>query len=358
MKFKKLGNTELSVSTICLGSMTWGGQVDEKSAHEQMDFATEEGVNFFDTAEMYASPCSKNSFGKTEKIIGNWFKKKRNRQKTIVATKISGPGQPWVRKGGPQYTETNISTAIDGSLKRLQTDYIDLYQLHWPDRFADDFGQSEIKYSKSNFISFESILHDLKKFVDQGKIRHIGICNETAEGLLKFIEISKAKDLPKISSIQNCYNLLNRSFENDLAEVSIKEKISLIAYSPLAFGILTGKYRNNIKPKNSRLKLYEGYFTRYNSKLSTLAAEEYFKISKKYKIKPGELSLAFANQQNFVTSNIIGATTVEQLKENINSINLNLSTEILEELNSVHIKNPNPAKNKSVKRQEESSKNI
>jgi len=315
-------------------------------------------VNFFDTAEMYASPCSKNSFGKTEKIIGNWFKKKRNRQKTIVATKISGPGQPWVRKGGPQYTETNISTAIDGSLKRLQTDYIDLYQLHWPDRFADDFGQSEIKYSKSNFISFESILHDLKKFVDQGKIRHIGICNETAEGLLKFIEISKAKDLPKISSIQNCYNLLNRSFENDSAEVSIKEKISLIAYSPLAFGILTGKYRNNIKPKNSRLKLYEGYFTRYNSKLSTLAAEEYFKISKKYKIKPGELSLAFANQQNFVTSNIIGATTVEQLKENINSINLNLSTEILEELNSVHIKNPNPAKNKSVKRQEESSKNI
>jgi len=342
MKFNKLGNTRLNVSSICLGTMTFGAQVNEKDAFEQMDYATKKGVNFIDTAEMYASPCTKESFGKTETIIGNWIKKKGNRKEIILASKISGPGQPWIRGGELQYTKKNISIAIEGSLKRLKTDYIDLYQLHWPERNANDFGQSDYSYNANSLNNFESILQILKKFVDDGKIRYIGISNETAEGLNAYLKLSKISDLPRVVSIQNSYNLLNRTFENKLAKISVNENSGLLAYSPLAFGFLTGKYRNKEKPKGSRLQLFGDYYTRYSSKFSSLAVEEYFKISQKYKISLAQLSLAFINQQPFVTSNIIGATTIDQLKENIESINVNLTSEIMSELNLVHKNNPNP----------------
>jgi len=344
MKFNKLGHTNLNVSLICLGTMTWGEQNNQQEAFKLMDYATDQGVNFFDTAEQYAAPSTKESYGKTETIIGNWFKEQNNRDKVILSTKISGPGKPWIRGGSLQYTKKNITIALENSLKRLKTDYIDIYQLHWPERNTN--------YSKKLVYNFyekegawnniESILLVLKKFIEQGKIRFIGISNETAWGLLKFLELSKLHDLPRIASIQNLYNLLNRSYESDLAEISIREQIGLLAYSPLAFGTLTGKYRNYQKPKGSRLQLFENNFVSYSGKLSSLAIEKYFRIAKKYNISLAQLSLAFVNRQSFVTSSIVGATTINQLKENIDSINIDLNSEIIEEINLVYKNNPNP----------------
>ena len=338
MNFKKLGNTDLKVSTICLGTMTWGEQNNQREAFEQMDYSISQGINFIDTAEQYSVPSTKKSYGRTEIIIGNWLKERNNREKVILATKISGPGMPWIRGGGHQYTKENIKIALENSLKRLRTDYIDLYQLHWPERQH---------HSECN--NFESILQILKKFVDQGKIRYIGISNESDWGLLKFLELSRLHDLPRVASIQNCYNLLNRTFENDLAKICIQEQSGLIAYSPLAFGVLTGKYRNNQKPKGSRLQLFGDYFSRYSGKLSLLAAEKYFIVAKKYNISLAQLSLAFVNQQPFVTSSIIGATTMKQLKENIESVNIDLTSEIIDELNLIHKNNPNPSTYRETK---------
>ena len=345
MKFKKLGNTDLEVSLICLGTMTWGKQNNQTEAFEQMDYAIDQGINFFDTAEMYAVPCTEETFGKTETIIGNWFKERSNRKKVILATKVSGPGLPWIRGGGLQYTKENISAALEGSLKRLQTDYIDLYQLHWPERDTNYFGKLGYKHQdkEKEWNSIKSILNVLKQFVDQGKVRYIGLSNESAWGLSKFLELSKLQDLPRVVSVQNPYNLLNRTYEVGLAEISIREQSGLLAYSPLASGVLTGKYRNDQKPKGSRLQLFGDYFPRYFKKLSLLAVEEYFKVAKKHKISLAQLSLAFVNKQPFVTSNIIGATTMKQLKEDIESINIELSSEIIDEINLVHKNNPNPA---------------
>ena len=345
MKFKKLGNTDLEVSLICLGTMTWGEQNTQEEAFEQMDYAIKQGINFFDTAEMYAVPCTEETFGKTETIIGNWFKERSNRKKVILATKVSGPGLPWIRGGGLQYTKENISAALEGSLKRLQTDYIDLYQLHWPERDTNYFGKLGYKHQdkEKEWNSIKSILNVLKQFVDQGKVRYIGLSNESAWGFSKFLELSRSKDFPRVISVQNPYNLLNRTYEVGLAEISIREQSGLLAYSPLASGVLTGKYRNNQKPEGSRLQLFGDYFPRYFKKLSLLAVEEYFKVAKKYKISLAQLSLAFVNQQPFVTSNIIGATTMKQLKEDIDSINVELSPEIIDEINLVHKNNPNPA---------------
>ena len=345
MNFRKLGNTDLKVSTICLGTMTWGEQNNQKEAFEQMDYAISQGINFFDTAEMYAVPSTEKTFGKTETIIGNWFKERNNRKKVILATKISGPGLSWIRGGGLQYTKENISSALLGSLERLQTDYIDLYQLHWPERNTNYFGKLGYKHKteEREWNDFESILRTLKQFVDEGKIRYIGLSNESAWGLSKFLELSKSKNLPRVMSVQNPYNLLNRTYEVGLAEISIREQSGLLAYSPLASGVLSGKYRNNQKPKGSRLQLFGDYFPRYAGKSSNLAVEEYFKVAKKHKISLAQLSLAFVNQQSFVTSNIIGATTMKQLEENIGSINIKLSTEIIDEINSVHKNNSNPA---------------
>jgi aryl-alcohol dehydrogenase-like predicted oxidoreductase len=304
-----------------------------------------QGVNFFDTAEMYAAPSSEKTFGKTEAIIGNWFRERNNRNKVILATKVSGPGLSWIRGGGLQYTKENISNALQGSLKRLQTDYIDLYQLHWPERNTNYFGKLGYKHQvkEKEWNSIESILRILKQFIDQGKIRYIGLSNESAWGFSKFLELSKLYDLPRVMSVQNPYNLLNRTYEVGLAEISVREQSGLLAYSPLASGVLSGKYRNNQKPEGSRLQLFGDYFPRYAGKSSNLAVEEYFKVAKKYKISLTQLSLAFVNQQPFVTSNIIGATTTKQLKEDIESINIKLSSEIIDEINLVHKKNPNPA---------------
>ena len=345
MKFKKLGNTDLEVSLICLGTMTWGEQNNQVEAFEQMDYAIGQGINFFDTAEMYAVPSTEETFGKTETIIGNWFKERSNRKKVILATKVSGPGLPWIRGGGLQYTKENISAALEGSLKRLQTDYIDLYQLHWPERDTNYFGKLGYKHQdkEKEWNSIKSILNVLKQFVDQGKVRYIGLSNESAWGLSKFLELSKLQDLPRVMSVQNPYNLLNRTYEVGLAEISIREQSGLLAYSPLASGVLTGKYRNDKKPKGSRLQLFGDYFPRYFKKLSLLAVEEYFKVAKKYNISLAKLSLAFVNKQPFLTSNIIGATTMKQLKEDIESINIELSNEIIEEINIVHRNTPNPA---------------
>ena len=345
MKFKKLGNTDLKVSLISLGTMTWGEQNSQEDAFEQMDYAITQDINFFDTAEMYAVPCTEDTFGKTETIIGNWFRERNNREKVILATKISGPGLPWIRGGEPNYTKENISKAIEESLVRLQTDYIDLYQLHWPERKTNYFGKLGYKHEdkEKEWNSFESILRVLKLFVDQGKIRHIGLSNETAWGLSKFLEVSKSYDLPRVQSVQNPYNLLNRTYEVGLAEISIREQSGLLAYSPMAFGVLSGKYRNNQKPKGSRLQLFGDQFPRYVSKMPLLAVEEYFKIAKKNNISLAQLSLAFVNQQQFITSTIIGATTMKQLKEDVESINVELSSEIIDEINLIHKNNPNPA---------------
>ena len=345
MNFRKLGNTDLKVSTICLGTMTWGEQNNQKEAFEQMDYAMSQSVNFFDTAEMYAVPSTEKTFGKTETIIGNWFKERNNRKKVILATKVSGPGLSWIRGGGLQYTKENISSALLGSLERLQTDYIDLYQLHWPERNTNYFGKLGYKHKteEREWNDFESILRTLKQFVDEGKIRYIGLSNESAWGLSKFLELSRSQNLPSVMSVQNPYNLLNRTYEVGLAEISIREQSGLLAYSPLASGVLSGKYRNNQKPKGSRFQLFGDYFPRYAGKSSNLPVEEYLKVAKKHKISLAQLSLAFINQQSFVTSNIIGATTMKQLEENIGSINIKLSSEIIDEINLVHKNNSNPA---------------
>ena len=345
MKFKKLGSTDLKVSLICLGTMTWGEQNTQEEGFEQMDYALERGVNFFDTAELYAIPPKAKTYGKTEEIIGNWFKLRKNRKKIILASKIAGPGLKWIRGGGSQYSPESIEDALHNSLKRLQTDYIDLYQLHWPERNTNYFGDLDYEHNinEKSWNSFESILKTLKKFIDQGKIKYIGLSNETPWGFSKFLEIAKEQKLPRVVSVQNPYSLINRSYEIGMSEISMREKAGLLAYSPLAVGYLTGKYRNKEIPKNSRLDLFYENYPRYHNERTYEAVDEYFKISQKYKISLSQLSLAFVNSRDFVTSNIIGATTMEQLKENIDSIDIGLEENIMHEINLIHEKIPNPA---------------
>ena len=344
MNYKKLGNTDLDVSTICLGTMTWGEQNSQEEGFEQMDYALDNGVNFFDVAEMYPSPCKKETYGETEKVMGNWFEEKKNRDKIILATKISGPGLTYVRGGGPQYTEKKISEAIENSLKRLKTDYIDLYQLHWPERKTNFFGRLGYEHRDefNNWNDFGTILIALEKFIKQGKIRFIGLSNETSWGLSKFLEISKLKTLPKMMSIQNPYSLLCRTHEIGLAEISIREKSGLLAYSPLAGGFLTGKYRNNNLPENSRQKLFGEYYTRYSKPNASIVIDKYFDIAKKFNLDFAQMAIKFCEIQKFLTSVIIGATSMEQLKIDIESVNVNLTEEINKKINDVQIIYPNP----------------
>ena len=343
MNYKKLGNTNTEVSTICLGTMTWGEQNTQEEGFEQMDYALDQGVNFWDTAEIYAIPPKEETYGDTEVIIGNWFEKTKKRNDIILASKVAGPMKEYVRGGGNNYGEKKITEALDGSLKRLKTDYIDLYQLHWPERKTNFFGSFgyDHKEDDNEWTAFEEILGSLKKFIDQGKIRHIGISNETAWGLSKFLELSNQKNLPRVLSVQNPYSLLNRSYEVGLAEISVREKSGLLAYSPLAFGYLTGKYRNGQLPDHSRMKLFKD-FTRYQNENGQKAVEEYYKIAKDNNIDLTQMCLKFIEIQPFVTSVIIGATTMEQLKTNIESVNLKLSNEIIKEINEVQKKYPNP----------------
>ena len=343
MNFKKLGNTDFKVSTICLGTMTWGEQNNQKEAFEQMDYAFDSGINFFDTAEIYPSPCYEKTYGLTEKIIGNWFKEKKNRNQVILASKVAGPGLSWIRGGGMNFSEQKIKKALEDSLQRLQTDYIDLYQLHWPERKTNFFGRLNYKYKEEDsWNDFEKILITLEKLIKQGKIRNIGLSNETSWGLSKFLEVSKLKALPKMMSVQNPYNLLCRTYEIGLAEISIREKSGLLAYSPLAGGFLTGKYRNNNLPENSRQKLFGDYYTRYKKSSASIIIEKYFDIAKKFGLDFAQMSIKFCEIQKFLTSVIIGATSMEQLKIDIESVNVNLSEEIIKKINDIQIKYPNP----------------
>ena len=345
MKFRRLGNTDLDVSLICLGTMTYGEQNTQKEGFEQMDYALEQGINFFDTAELYAIPPKEKTYGKTEEIIGNWFKEKKNRQKVILASKIAGPGLKWIRDGGEQFSEKKIEQAVDSSLKRLKTDYIDLYQLHWPERNTNYFGDLDYEHNEKEkkWNNFENILRTLKNIIDKGKVRYIGLSNETPWGFSKFLDLSKSKKLPRIVSVQNPYSLINRTYEIGMSEISMRENAGLLAYSPLGIGYLTGKYMNKQIPKNSRLDLFYENYPRYHNQRTYDAVESYYSIAKKYNLSFAQLALSFVNSRDFVTSNIIGATKMDQLKENVESINLSLDENIINDINLVHENNPNPA---------------
>ena len=348
MKYRKLGTTDLDVSVICLGTMTWGEQNSQKEAFDQMNYSIERGVNFFDTAELYAVMPRKETYGKTEEIIGNWFLEKKNRDKVILATKIvsKSDGLEWIRKGSKNlgFDKKNLNEAIDSSLKRLKTDYIDLYQLHWPERKVPLFGILDFEYdpNDNDWNPIEEVLENLQSLVKAGKIRYVGISNETPWGTMKFLEIANKKNLPRMMSIQNVYSLVNRVFDIANSEVSIKEKCGLLAYSPLAGGRLSGKYLNNKKPKNARYTLWPRRFSRHHTERGEIAIEKYVNLAKKYNIKPSTFANAFVNDRPFVTSNIIGATSMEQLKENIDSIDTSLSDEILNEIQDIHLSYTNP----------------
>ena len=343
MNYKKLGNTDLKVSTICLGTMTWGEQNTQAEGFKQMDYALDQGVNFWDTAEIYSIPPKQETFGDTEVIIGNWFEKTKKRDNVILATKVCGPMREYVRGGGNQFGEKNITEALEGSLKRLKTDCIDLYQLHWPERKTNFFGKLGYEHDdNSEWTRFEDILGCLKTFIDQGKIKHVGLSNETSWGLSKFLELSKEQNLPRMLSVQNPYNLLNRTYEVGLAEISVREHSGLLAYSPLACGYLSGKYRENKLPKDSRIARDGNFWTRYQKPNMSMAVDAYYEISKKHNIDMSQMSLKFIEIQPFVTSVIIGATTMEQLKTNIESVHIKLTDEIINEINEVQAIYPNP----------------
>ena len=342
MEYNILPNSNIKVSKICLGTMTWGRQNNQQEAFDQMDYSIDKGVNFFDTAELYPVPATPDKYAITEEIIGNWFQQSKKRDKIILATKIAGPGDytAHIRKTG--YKGNSIENALDGSLKRLKTDYIDLYQLHWPERITNTFGNRNYQYFNDSWEdNFEFILEKLKELIKIGKIRHIGLSNENPWGIMKFLEYSK-QELPKMITVQNPYSLLNRLFEVGSSEICKRENIGLLAYSPLGFGILTGKYFNGKMPKNSRLDLFPT-LKRYSNENSIKAAKLYQEVAKKHNLSLTHLSLSFVNDRPFVTSNIIGATNLEQLKENIESVNIKLSDEIISEINSINNKIPNPS---------------
>ena len=344
MNYRKLGTTDIKVSTICLGTMTWGEQNTQEEGFEQMDYALNQGVNFWDTAELYAVPPKAETFGHTEIIIGNWFKKTKKRKEVILATKVAGPSREYLRDGGYNYGIEKMTEAINDSLKRLQTDYIDLYQLHWPERNTNMFGKLGYEHKdKGDWNKFEDVLGNLQKFIKDGKIREVGLSNETPWGVSKYLELAKEKNLPRMMSVQNPYSLLNRAYEIGLAEVSIREQIGLLAYSPLASGYLSGKYRNKKYPKGSRMERdWEFWKYRYNTPNLKNAVEEYYKISEKHNLNMSQMSLKFCELQHFMTSVIIGATTMEQLKTDIESVNVKLSDEVIKEINEVQKIYPNP----------------
>lgn len=344
MEYRKLGNTDLEVSVICLGTMTWGNQNSESEGHAQMDYAFDHEVNFWDTAELYAVPASAETSFKTEIIMGSWFANNpAKREKVVLATKIAGPG-PYTAhiREASDFPKQNIFDAVDGSLGRLQTDYIDLYQLHWPARATNFFGKRGYYHRdgwEDNFLERIEALSDLVK---QGKIRHWGISNETPWGLMNYLRLAEKHGLPKVVSVQNPYSLLNRTYEVGMAEMSIREGVGLLAYSPMAFGLLSGKYHKGLDKPEDRINKFST-MTRYKSDSCQLATQQYLDIAEKHGMSLAQMSLAFVNQQKFVTSTIIGATNLDQLKENIDSINLKLSKDLVKEINQVHDVLPNPA---------------
>ena len=348
MKYRKLGNTDIDVSVICLGTMTFGEQNTQQEGFDQMDYAFDKGINFFDTAELYAVMPRKETYGKTEEIIGNWFTKNKNREKVILASKIASKAENdlfWIRKGGSTlgFDKINMNEAINSSLRRLKTDYIDLYQLHWPERNVPKFGKLDFDYDPhdNDWTQIEEVLENLNSLVKSGKVRHVGLSNETPWGTMKFLQVAKEKNLPRMMSIQNAYSLVNRVFDVANSEVSIREKCGLLAYSPLAGGRLSGKYIKS-KPNNARYTLWPRRFNRHNTVRGEEAIIKYVNLANKHNISPSTFANAFVNDRPFVTSNIIGATTMDQLKEDIKSIDITLSKEILEEIENIHLSDPNP----------------
>mgnify|MGYP000388442635 CR=1 FL=1 len=345
MEYRKLGKTGLDISLIGLGTMTWGWQNTQDEGFEQMDYALERGINFFDTAEMYAIPPSEERYGTTETIIGNWFASRSNRDKVILASKIAGPGLPWIREGNNHINKENILRAVEGSLTRLQTDYIDLYQLHWPNRGSYHFGKTwgftpdfDPKAEEDNFLE---VLHTLKSLIKDGKIRHIGLSNETAWGTSKWLQLAKEHDLPRMASIQNEYSLLCRHFEPDLSEIALHEDCGLLAWSPLARGILSGKYLNGERPTGARLTLETRPEHRVGEQVDN-ATKKYIDLARRYNLDPCQMALAYVNSRPFVSSTLIGATTMEQLRSNIDSISVTLPDEVLKEIELIRRTQPVP----------------
>lgn len=344
MKYTKLPNTDIKISKICLGTMTWGGQNTEAEGHEQLDFAIDNGINFIDTAEMYSVPARQETQGSTEKIIGSWLAKNKNREKVVLASKITGPSPTFsFLRENLDFSKQSLEDALHKSLNRLQTDYLDLYQLHWPERSTNFFGKRDFTKDEDEKWkdNFAEVLDNLEGFKKQGKIRNIGISNETPYGLSRYLEENR-KGKSKMITVQNPYSLLNRKDEIAMSEILLRENVGYLPYSPLGFGVLTGKYLNNKKPENGRITLFPQY-SRYSNTTAVEATMRYNDIAKKHNLSLTQMSLAFIIQKPFVTAPIIGATSIKQLSENIESININLSEEILKEIDAVHNEIPNPA---------------
>lgn len=350
MIYNELGRTGMQVSRVCLGTMTWGRQNTQDDAFAQMDYALDQGVNFFDTAELYPVPPQAETYTATETIIGHWLKARGARDKVFLASKIAGknvagrnPAVDYMRDGDMRLDKANITAAVDASLKRLQTDYLDLYQLHWPERAANFFGRLGYEpVDDSAATSLEETLEALDSVVKAGKVRAVGLSNETAWGMMECLRLAEHKGLPRIASVQNPYSLVNRTYEIGMAEVSVREQCGLLAYSPLAFGVLSGKYLNGARPENSRIVLFP-YFERYTKELTGEATRRYVELARDHGLDPAQMALAYIAKKPFVTSYIIGATTMEQLKTNIASITVELSDEVIAAIEEIHTAIPNPS---------------
>jgi aryl-alcohol dehydrogenase-like predicted oxidoreductase len=349
MDYRPLGRTGIKVSAIGLGTMTFGEQNSEAEGHEQLDYALDQGVNLIDTAEMYSVPPRPETYGATERIIGSWLKKSGKRGKVILATKVAGPGKvlgvTWVRGGDNRLDRANIIAAVEGSLERLQTDYIDLYQLHWPSRPTNFFGRLGYEHvtqlSDAQSVAIEETLAALDELVRNGKVRHVGLSNETPWGVHRFLEVARERGLARVVSIQNPYNLLNRSFEVGLAEMAIREDVALLGYSPLAFGVLSGKFLNGARPPESRIARWSR-FSRYTSEHAEAATRSYAAVARKHGLDMAQMALAFTLQQPFMASALIGATTMAQLRTNMASAALKLNPDVIRDIEAVHRSHPNP----------------
>lgn len=344
MKYRLLAGTDLNISTICLGTMTFGEQNSEKDAHEQLDYALAAGINFIDTAEMYPVPGKPETQGLTESYVGSWLAG-QSRDKIILASKISGPnrGMDWIR-GGPQLNREQIHAACDASLQRLRTDYLDLYQLHWPARSVPMFGQSyyDPAQEKPDTPDFAEQLSALDELVKAGKVRHIGLSNETPWGIMEASHIARQQGLPRIATIQNVFNLINRQFENGLAETCHREQVGLLAYSPLAFGLLSGKYLDNPQAEG-RMTQFSNFGSRYLKPEVPAAIAAYVQLARDHGLSPAQMALAWVSSRWYVASNIIGATTMDQLKENIGSLDVVITPELDAAIEAIHKRSPNPA---------------
>jgi len=344
MQFTMLGSSDLKVSRVCLGTMTFGTQNSEADAHRQLDFALAHGINFIDTAEMYSVPPDAESYGRTETCIGNWLKRQA-RDRIVLATKISGPGRSlsWIRNGDLAFNRKNIRAAIEASLARLQTDYVDLYQLHWPDRNTPIFGQYQFDPGKEReFVPLEETLTALAELVKEGRVRHVGLSNETPWGVMQFLHLAQKHGLPRVVSVQNAYSLLNRTWEMGLAEIGFRENVGLLAYSPLAFGLLSGKYLADAQARG-RLTLFQGFAQRYSKVNVPPAVEAYAELARANGLTPVELALGFVASRSFVASTIIGATTLEQLGEDIAACEISLGADLLRQIEALHLRYGNPA---------------